>query len=203
MEIEFSDHEVIFNKELNSLDKLVIEFCGILDAYKINYVIISGYISILFGRTRTTEDVDIFIEKIPGEKFLEFYNALESKGFWIINSASASDAFEILSENLAIRVAEKEKTLPNFEIKFARKDSDFYSLERRLKLMLSGNKIFISPLEMNIAYKLLLGSHKDFEDAYHIYKLLKKHLDLEELKKLIKMLGVVAVAKKELADLYV
>ena len=69
--------------------------------------------------------------------------------------------------------------------------------------MLNGNKIFISPLEMNIAYKLLLGSHKDFEDAYHIYKLLKKYLDTEELKRLIKMLGVEKVAKKELADLYV
>ncbi len=203
MEIEFRDHEVIFNKELNFLDKLVIEFCGILDSYKINYVIISDYISILFGRTRTTEDVDIFIEKIPEEKFFEFCNALEAKGFWIINSTSARDAFEVLSENLAIRVAEKAKSLPNFEIKFARKDSDLYSLERRLKLMLNRNKIFISPLEMNIAYKLLLGSHKDFEDAYHIYKLLKKYLDLGELKRLIKMLGVEGIAKKELADLYV
>jgi hypothetical protein len=40
--------EIILDKELNNLDKFVIDFVSLLD----NYVIVSGYVSILFGRSR-------------------------------------------------------------------------------------------------------------------------------------------------------
>ena len=47
----------------------------------IRYVIISGYIAILFGRSRNTEDVDLFIEKIDEKKMSEWWGALEKEGF--------------------------------------------------------------------------------------------------------------------------
>ncbi|MBI4015834.1 MAG: nucleotidyltransferase [Candidatus Aenigmarchaeota archaeon] len=203
MEITFKGREIIFNKEMNFLDKLVVEFCGILEAAGIEYVIVSGYVSILFGRTRTTEDVDMFIEKVSKEKLAGVLDVLEKKGFWVINSGSVDDAFEILSDNIAIRIAKAEKTLPNFEVKFAKKDTDFYSMKKRLAVNLPDGKIYISPIEMHIAYKLYLGSEKDMEDAYHVYKLLKNNIDIGELKRLINMLGVEKQARRELAGLYV
>ena len=55
--------EIELYRELSELDKLVVDFIGILEKH-IKYVIISGYISILLGRARATEDIDVFIEEI-------------------------------------------------------------------------------------------------------------------------------------------
>jgi predicted nucleotidyltransferase len=63
MDIKWSEGKVALDKELNVLDRFVLDFASMLDAAKIRYVVISGYVSILLGRTRTTEDVDVFIEK--------------------------------------------------------------------------------------------------------------------------------------------
>lgn len=35
----------------------------------IKYVIVSGYVAILFGRSRISEDVDLLVEHISFEKF--------------------------------------------------------------------------------------------------------------------------------------
>jgi len=39
------------------------DFVKLLDNAKIDYVVVSGYIAIVFGRPRGTEDVDIFIKE--------------------------------------------------------------------------------------------------------------------------------------------
>lgn len=67
--------EIILDKELNKIDKFIFDFISIIEKY-VDYVIISGYVSILLGRSRATEDVDIFIKKIPKEKFIEMYEDL-------------------------------------------------------------------------------------------------------------------------------
>jgi len=46
--------EIKINKELNNLDKFVLDFISLLE----EYVIVSGYVSILLRRSRATEDVD-------------------------------------------------------------------------------------------------------------------------------------------------
>lgn len=37
--------------------------------------------------------------------------------------------------------------------------------------------LFVSPLELQIPFKLFLGSEKDIEDAKHLYNLFKDNLD--------------------------
>jgi hypothetical protein len=49
---------------------------------------------------------------------------------------------------------------------------------------------------MQIAFKLKLGSEKDFEDARHLYKMFKEHLNINKLKSHISELGV----KKEVEE---
>lgn len=39
---------------------------------KKRYVLISGYVSILFGRNRSSEDIDMIVEKLDYEKFKEY-----------------------------------------------------------------------------------------------------------------------------------
>jgi len=54
--------EIVLNRELSNLDKLVLNFVKILEKYT-DYIIVSGYVSIILGRARATEDVDVFIKK--------------------------------------------------------------------------------------------------------------------------------------------
>ncbi|MBI2542787.1 MAG: hypothetical protein HYW24_01225 [Candidatus Aenigmarchaeota archaeon] len=190
MEMEFSEGKIIFNRELSDLDKFVIEFVGMLNSAKIKYVIISGYISILFGRSRATEDIDVFIGTVQKEKFDEFMKIIEERGMWALNSTENTELFSMLQDGLGIRIAKKEKAIPNFELKFPKKDTDFFSLNNPLKVVVNGNELLTSPLEMQIAYKLYLGSEKDLEDATHIYEMFKDKLDVELLNSLIEKLNV-------------
>ena len=50
--------------------------------------------------------------------------------------------------------------------------------------------MFISPLELQIPFKLYLGTEKDIEDAKHLYLLFKTELDLDALKEFNRKLKV-------------
>ncbi|MBI4162982.1 MAG: hypothetical protein HY513_04825 [Candidatus Aenigmarchaeota archaeon] len=193
MEYEFDGNTLKIDKELSDLDNFVIEFVKLLDKCNIKYVIISGYPAIFFGRSRATEDVDMFIEKIPKEKFLELWEA-SKKDFDCIITSDPDDAYNYLAENMAIRFAGKGFFEPNMEIKFADDETDFYSMKNLIEVKCSGSVIKMSPFEMNIAYKLFMGSEKDIEDAKHLYKVLKEIINKNELNVLFLKLRV----KKEI-----
>jgi hypothetical protein len=177
MEFEFDSKSLRFDKVLSELDKLVLDFVGLLDLSNVRYVIVSGYVAILLGRSRTTEDIDIFIERLSSKSFTGFFKLLEEHNYWIINSDSCEDALDVLNNSLAIRIAKKGEAVPNFEIKFAKKDADFLSLNDPMKVTLNNHKLLMSPLEVQIPFKFFLGSEKDIEDATHIYELFKDKLD--------------------------
>lgn len=195
MQPKFVGNKIVFSKELNALDKFVISFVEILESLKIKYVIVSGYVAILFGRSRATEDIDILIENISKEKFSKFYKTIIAKNYWILNAKIEEDAFNIINKKLSIRIAENNKIIPNFEVKFIKNELDQYSINKRIQLKLNEKTIFISPIEMQIAYKLLLGGEKDIEDAYFLYLLFNDSINKEELKTIIKMLKVEKNAK--------
>ncbi|NCS71439.1 MAG: hypothetical protein GW780_04735, partial [Candidatus Aenigmarchaeota archaeon] len=93
MEIEISKKTIKLEKELNLVDEFVIDVSKILGEY-FNYVIVSGYLPILFGKVRGTEDVDVFIEEVSLEKFKEFCEELDRRGYEILNSKDAEDAYD-------------------------------------------------------------------------------------------------------------
>jgi hypothetical protein len=202
MEFTYSNNIIkLPNKELTILDKLVLDFVSHID---IRYVIISGYVAILFGRSRNTEDIDMFIEDHGLHEFSGFYNKIISTlRYYPLNAENAEDAYELIKEGNSLRFAEKGTFTPNFEIKFAKNATDFYSLENVLLVDLgTGPKLRISPLELAIAYKLFLGSEKDFADAGHLYVTFKDTLDIERLKDFISELPIKRqTVKKILGDL--
>ncbi|MEK6951444.1 MAG: hypothetical protein AABX29_00345, partial [Nanoarchaeota archaeon] len=112
MEYDRIKKEIKVNKTLSNLDKFVLNFIKILKKH-VDYVIISGYVSILLGRTRTTEDIDIFIEKISFEEFSKLYEEIKKNNFWCLNAEEAEEIFSYLKDNLAVRFAKKDKTIPN------------------------------------------------------------------------------------------
>jgi len=175
MEIKYKE-QMEFEKELNSLDKFVIDFTGVLNKLKIKYVVVSGYVAILFGRNRTSEDVDLLIEESDFEKFLQLWNELSEK-FDCLNTNSPEKAYEeFLLKETAIRFSEKKKYVPNIEVKFAKTELDKWTVENRKKVLLNNKKLFVSPIELQITFKLLLGSKKDIEDARYLHNIFKDYL---------------------------
>ena len=190
MEIVFSKNNIKFNKKINNLDIFVIEFTKILRKHNIKYVIISGYVSILFGRSRNTEDVDIFIEKINYDKFLILWNEL-SKKFCCLATSNPKIAYdEYLNDKTAIRFSYIDSFIPNFELSFPKDVLDKYSLDNAIHVNLEDEELYISPLELQIAYKLFLGSEKDLEDARFLFKLFKEHLNKSKLTEFVRQLKV-------------
>jgi|SRR3989344_6603922 len=190
MELEYKKEEIIFNKEINNLDKFVFSFTKILEKEEINYVIISGYIAILFGRSRNTEDVDLFVDKLDREKFKSLWKEILSNGFECTNTPSEDTAYEILQDDSSIRFATKGHFVPNIEVKFTKTILDKSSLQNRIKVCINKEHLYTSSLEIQIAYKIYLGSDKDIEDAKHLWILFKEHLNIDKLKYLAYLLGV-------------
>ncbi len=183
MEYNKEQREIELNKEVSNLDIFVLDFCKLLK----KYVIVSGYVSILFGRARATEDVDILVE-LNQKEFYDLWKRATENGFECINTSNPKEAFDTLKEN-AIRFARKGKAIPNIEFKTIKNNIDKYSLNNKIKAKLRDKELFISPLEMQIAYKLFLGSEKDIEDAKHLYLLFKEKLNNKELLKLTEELN--------------
>ena len=170
-------------KEINELDNLVFRFINILKKYA-DYVVISGYVAILLGRSRTTEDVDVFIKEIDKNSFDKFYKELQANGFWCLNSEDANEIFDYLENGLAARFALENTTIPNFEVKIARKPLDKESFTDRITAVTKTGSIFISSIERQVAFKrYYLKSEKDIEDAKYMEEIFKENLDIQKINK--------------------
>ena len=174
------DYIKLKDKNLSELDKFVKDFMPVLKKH-VKYVIVSGYVAILFGRNRNSEDVDIIIEKPDFNIFEELWDEIY-KNLECINAFNAKEAYHnYLSEGIPIRFSKKNEFIPNFEIKFPKIKLDDWTLAERKKVIINDYELFISPIELEIPYKLYLGSDKDIEDARFLYKLFKKYLDMKLL----------------------
>lgn len=180
--MKFIDKKTIqLDKTLNELDLFVLAFVSILESHT-SYVIISGYVSILFGRARATEDIDIFIPELDEERFTILYSDLIKGGYWCLNTEEVSEAYGYLKEGIAIRFARENETIPNVEIKFARKSHALEALKDFITVATSKGRLRISSLEQQLAAKrYYLKSDKDFEDARHIEELFSDHIDKKKV----------------------
>jgi len=180
---------VIENKVINALDEFVLKFVSILKEFT-DYVIVSGYIAILFGRSRGTEDIDTIIRPIDFDKFKSFYLKLGQCGYYVINPGNLNDLYEMLEEGLRIRIAIEGTVIPNIELKFVRDDFERFAIENRIMVVLNNEQLHISPMELQIPYKLYLGSDKDIEDAVYLWEIFKDKVDLKLMKNFMDKLGV-------------
>lgn len=156
------------DKVINELDRFVLKFVKILQKHT-GYVIVSGYVAILLGRERGTDDIDVIIPKINKEKLSVLYNSLIQHGYWCLNSSELEDIYSLLTSKHSIRFAVEPSVSPNFEIKFSKDIYDDLSLKEPLLVKFDGEGLRISYLELQIAFKEeVLKSNKDMEDAKHI-----------------------------------
>lgn len=95
-----------------------------------------------------------------------------------INTNNANEAYNkyLLNDN-AVRFARKGEFIPNMEVKFVKTELDRWTLTERKEVIMNNHKLFVSPLELQIPFKLFLGSEKDIEDAKYLYNLFKGYLN--------------------------
>lgn len=190
MEIKYSEEEIEFEKNLNDLDKFTINFCSVLNKLKIKYVVVSGYVSILFGRNRSSEDIDLIIEKISLKKFRELWEKL-NKNFECIISENCEDAYKnYFNRGYSLRFSEKGKFVPNIEVKFPKTELDKWTLNNRIKVLVNERLLFISKIEVQIPFKLFLGSEKDIEDARYLYEIFSDKIDRGLMKEFNRKLNI-------------
>ncbi|WP_049934756.1 hypothetical protein [Haloplanus natans] len=175
--IELRNGTLVVERGPNQLDELAIEFAEILGQFDIKHVYIAGYVSILAGRARSTEDIDILIEQIDEEAVDELAETLDENGFW-----SPAMPLTSMYERDNIWVAPTNQITPHLEVKFARDEFDRASLENSITARIGGKTVPIGPLELQIAYKLHLGAQEDIEDAVHLYTLFEESLSVSRLK---------------------
>lgn len=190
MDIEILEDEIrVDNKTITELDSFVLDFTMILSKY-VEYVIVSGYVAIFFGRSRGTEDIDVISKEMDKRTFLELHDDLAGRGYEFLNPEDASGLYEMLEEGLAIRISKTRRVIPNIELKFTKDDFDTYSLSHRLKVTLNKEILYLNPIEMQIPYKLWLSSEKDIEDALYLWDIFKERIDKGSMKMLMAELEV-------------
>ncbi len=169
------------------LDKFVEEFTNIVEKH-CKYIIVSGFVAIAHGRSRGTEDIDMIIERIPKDKFVQLNEALIEAGFECMQSAKPEVIYEdYLANGDSVRYTRKDILFgpPEMEIKLAKDELDEYQIKTRLKLPFTGLDVWFSSIEMNIAFKEeYLKSDNDLEDARHLRIIYREKIDEKEIERI-------------------
>jgi hypothetical protein len=147
------------------------------------------HVSILAGRARSTKDIDVLIETIDGETADELATILAQNGFWG-PAMPLPSLYEMLENGDNIWVAPDDQITPHIEVKFARDEFDRASLRNTISARIDDETLPIGLLELQVAYKLYLGTQTDIEDAAHLYTLFEEIISVPRLEKWVTRLDV-------------
>lgn len=182
-------NEITLEREMSELDKFAFTFSQTV-AEKTSYVVVSGYVSILLGRSRASEDVDMLIPQMDFAQWESLYRDVIRNGYYSLNAIDAKASFDLLQDHVAVRFAPEGIVIPNMEVLFAVNDIQKLALSTSVLVKVGKREIRISNLELQIAYKeKVLGSPKDLEDARHLRIILGNNLNSEKLKDYMRMVA--------------
>ena len=167
---------------ITELDDLVWQLVSRLGKYT-NYVIVSGYIAILLGMERATQDVDVVISGFKSkEDFDRFFNELRELGWETIPSDLDELYFLLEKRNEKIDIFTDKQWY--FDFKKVMNKWALMSLENPLIVKKGDYEFRIAPPEIQIPYKLWLGSDKDIKDAAFLYEKLKPIIDKKAMEEI-------------------
>jgi len=86
--MEIKQSGIKLDRELSDLDKFAIGFSKTIGRYT-KYVIVSGYVSILLGRARASEDIDMLVPVMDENKWAKIYGILIKEGYTTKNKLCA------------------------------------------------------------------------------------------------------------------
>ncbi len=155
------------------------------DVHKVPYVVVGGFAAIVWGRVRTTYDIDIIVDhkKLEIKAFTHF---LKSKGL----SATEYDINQAFHELSHSSIIVMEKPFYRIDLKgvYSEEDKEAISMAKIIKY--KGQSIRFGSPENLIAHKLKYGSDRDLEDAVVVYLAQKSSLNMNYLKLLCERLEV-------------
>jgi len=175
-----SNKELVIEKEQTELDTFVLDLVKVIKKY-CKYTIISGFVSIFFGRARATEDVDAFISDVSYETFRRLYAELKAAGydFTIDNQQELYNNY--LKDGIPVNIWKKDLPLIRLEIKLALKKTQKLVMQDSFTARFNGNELVFGSIESQIAYKRYIAkSQKDLEDARHL-EIVFEGLDKEKI----------------------
>lgn len=186
--VEFVEGKLLIDRAPNVHDKLAIEFSTILNELDISHVFVSGYVALLSGRSRSTEDIDVILEEVNEETLDRLVDRLNAAGMW--GPAMPLDSIGDVAGG-HIWVAREGEMIPRLEVNFVGDRFDRASLENRFpaRLEQAEVEIPIGPLELQIAYKLWMTGKRDFEDALYLHEVFRETLSTSELERWVDELG--------------
>ncbi|WP_200531372.1 hypothetical protein [Halorubrum sp. LN27] len=187
--VELTDRGLVVDREPNRLDDLAIEFSRILSRLDIAHVFVAGYVAILAGRSRSTEDIDVFIERCSTERIDDLVTELEREGYWA-PAMPLAEMYGNLTSGTNIWVAPDGEMTPHLEVKFPGDEFDRASLKNAIDAHVGEDTVPIGPLELQIAYKLWLGDRTDLEDAAHLFTMFGETLSTTRLEAWVQRLDV-------------
>jgi len=187
--VTLRDDELVVERSANELDELAIEFSELLSRLDIEHVFIAGYVAILTSRARATDDIDVLIERLPENDITELVESLDESGYWR-PAVPLDEMYGNLSSGTNIWVAPDNQMTPHPKVKFPTDEFDRASLSNAIDAHVADATIPVGPLELQIAYKLYLGSRTDFEDAAHLYTLFRESLRSERFESWVEKLDV-------------
>ncbi|MCE4613673.1 MAG: hypothetical protein F7C07_07590 [Desulfurococcales archaeon] len=169
-------------------DVVATRFARVLEEAGVGYAVVAGYVAILFGRARRSDDIDFILNGVDEGVFVELCEAARRAGFGLMqgNIGSENSIRSLyrgyLARGHAVRFVYLDIIIPNVEAKLARTRAHRHAVVNSVRVVVNHEHIIrISPIELQIAYKLYLGSDKDLGDAIFLYTLLKEHISTEEL----------------------
>ncbi|MFZ8793015.1 MAG: hypothetical protein ACO2O2_03875, partial [Acidilobaceae archaeon] len=186
------DRGTIFleKSSLSEDDRIAMLFAETLNELGVRYSVIAGYVAILFGRARRSDDIDFITYPLAEDEFLKFCLLLRDRGFKLMQGDIGSESsirkvYEgYLERGFSIRFTYGDLILPNIWFKTARSPLQHYSIDNSLTVIVNKKHLIkIAPLELQIAYKLYLESEKDLGDAVFLYTLFRQALNHQELHK--------------------
>lgn len=187
--VDLRDGTLVVDRPPNELDDLAVSFSSLLQRLDVSHVFVAGYLAILTGRARATEDIDVFIEPLSEPKVAEVVGELENAGFWG-PAMPLEEMYGNLSAGTNIWIAPEDQMTPHLEAKFPGDEFDEASLSNAIRATVGGETIPVGPLELQITYKLSLGGRTDLEDAAHIYSVFGERLSTRQLEQWAERLGV-------------
>jgi hypothetical protein len=187
--IELRGDELLVARAPSELDRLAIDFSAILEELDGEHVYVAGYVAILAGRPRATQDIDVLLEPCEEHTIERLVDELDDAGFWG-PAMPLEDAYRMLSNGDNVWVAREDEMAPHLELKFVDDEFDRASLENAITARIGDASLPIGPLELQIAYKLYLEARKDFEDAVHLYTMFEESLSTDKLEGWVERLSV-------------
>ncbi|MHA1948013.1 MAG: hypothetical protein ACXAC6_02900 [Candidatus Hodarchaeales archaeon] len=167
------------------IETILLKISNYFEEMEIPYAIIGGFSAIVWGRGRSTYDIDIIIDhkKLKIADFVEFVVEQDMK----TSEYELQEAFKELSHATILTM---DPPFYRVDLRGIYSSLDRETIEKAEKVKFKDQNISFASPETLIAHKLHFGSDRDLEDALVVFIAQRDEMDLDYLVLLSNKLGV-------------